>query len=288
MGRSLKIVSVLSVMLILIVTSVGRAASPSPQGEGVHYVVQADDWLSKLAEKYLGDSNLWPRIYASTNLKAGQNRNLSVIEHPDLIYPGQIIFIPAPISVASGIAAVPAPTAAPIPVTIGAPGPADSIALLCQDQHPALRPFCLEIPIAQVHFDPQEDTETFTCVSRAGLSNVPVDPNQPLYLVPNDGDFDLGGIVAMVKVEPGRSTLIPRWPNGRFDFSADFAETYELPVGEQLEISLGKAFELIKAGELIWTGRHGAPGKAGLFQINPVLRCDPQADFEIEIGPFNP
>ncbi|HXV97076.1 MAG TPA: hypothetical protein VEC93_01540, partial [Anaerolineae bacterium] len=52
--------------------------------------------------------------------------------------------------------------------------------------------------------------------------------------------------------------------------------------------ALAKAFELVKAGELIWTGEHGVPGKAGLFQTNPILRCDPQADFEIEIGPFKP
>ena len=80
--------------------------------------------------------------------------------------------------------------------------------------------------------------------------------------------------------------LIPRWRGSRFDFPADYAQQYQLPVGEQLELPLTKAFELIKAGELIWTGKHGAPGKAGLFQTNPPLTCDPQADFEIVIGPL--
>jgi hypothetical protein len=43
---------------------------------------------------------------------------------------------------------------------------------------------------------------------------------------------------------------------------------------------------LIRAGEIIWTGQHGVPGKAGLFQTVPPLTCDPQAEFEIVIGPF--
>jgi hypothetical protein len=105
-------------------------------------------------------------------------------------------------------------------------------------------------------------------------------------LVPNDGDFDLNGIVASMKVTPDKSTLIPRWPGSKFDFSADYAQQFKLPAGEQLEIPLTQAFELIRARELIWTGEHGKPGKAGLFQTNPPLTCDPQADFEIVIGPL--
>jgi hypothetical protein len=115
---------------------------------------------------------------------------------------------------------------------------------------------------------------------------VPYNLNPVNVLIPNDGDFDLRGIVAAFKVTPARTTLIPRWPGSKFDFPADYAQRYRLPVGEQLEIPLSKAFELIRAGELIWTGRHGEPGKAGLFQTNPPIRCDPQADFEIVIGPF--
>jgi hypothetical protein len=141
-------------------------------------------------------------------------------------------------------------------------------------------------PQARIHCGPYEEAEYFTCASRSGLSNVQLDPNAVTILVPNDGDFDLRGITASIKVAPDRASLIPRWPGSWFDFSAEYAERFKLPVGVQREIPLTKAFELIKGGELIWTGQHGVPGKAGLFQTDPPLTCDPPADFEIVIGPF--
>jgi hypothetical protein len=159
---------------------------------------------------------------------------------------------------------------------------------LCQTRHPAVQAFCAEIPIARIHFDPHEEMEFFTCASRSGLGSVQLNPTEVTILVPNDGDFDLRGITTSIKVTPDGAFLIPRWPKSKFDFSAEYAEKFKLPAGEQLQLSLAKAFELVKVGELVWTGQHGVPGKAGLFQTNPVLTCDPQAEFEIELGPFNP
>ena len=250
-----------------------QAASPPRQGEGREYVVQADDSLSQLAEKYFGDANLWPRIVEATNTRAAADPRLAVIDNPNVIYPGQIIFIPTV-----------SPT---LPGGVEPGGAGTSLGILCQDQHPAVQAFCSEIPIARIHFDPHEEAEFFTCASRSGLGSVQLDPNEVTLLVPNDGDFDLRGITASIKVTQDRASLIPRWPGSRFDFSAEYAEKFGLPVGEQLELPLSKAFELVKAGELIWTGKHGAPGKAGLFQTDPPLTCDPQADFEIVIGPSN-
>jgi LysM repeat protein len=251
-----------------------QAASPPGQGEGQEYVVQADDSLSQLAKKYLGEVNLWPQIVEATNARVATDPRVAVITNPNVIYPGQIIFIPT--------------TQLTLPEVVEPEGAESSLDGLCQDRHPAVQAFCSEIPIARIHFDPYEEEEFFTCASRSGLANVPLNPNEVTILVPNDGDFDLKGITASIKVTQNKATLIPRWPGSRFDFSAEYAEKFELPAGEQLEISLSQAFELIKAGELVWTGQHGVPGKAGLFQTNPVLTCDPQAEFEIEIGPFNP
>ncbi|MEW5961627.1 MAG: hypothetical protein AB1801_28245 [Chloroflexota bacterium] len=260
------------VVLVGVFTAVVQAAGPPGQGEGQEYVIQADDWLSKLAEKYLGDGTLWPQIVEATNTRAAADPRLAVIENPNVIHPGQLIFIP---------------TGSPTLLGGVEPGVAEaSLGRLCQDQHPAVQAFCSEIPIDRVHFDPHEEVEFFSCVSRSGLGSVPLEPDAVTILVPNDGDFDLRGIAASIKVTPDRASLIPRWPGSKFDFSADYAEKFKLPAGEQLEIPLARAFELIKAGELIWTGQHGAPGKAGLFQISPPLTCDPQADFEIIIGPF--
>lgn len=255
-------------------TSAVQAASPPRQGEGREYVVQVDDSLSQLAEKYFGNANLWPLIVEATNTRAAADSRLAVIDNPNVIQPGQIIFIPTI-----------GPTL-PEGVEPGETG--TGLGILCQDQHPAVQEFCSEIPIARIHFDPEEEAEFFTCASRSGLGSVQLDPNEVIVLVPNDGDFDLRGITASIKVTQDRASLIPRWSGSKFDFSAEYAEKFGLPAGEQFEIPLAKAFELVKAGELIWTGQHGVPGKAGLFQINPPLTCDPQADFEIVTGPFNP
>jgi LysM repeat protein len=274
MFKKALIIGMIVGMLGWLLTSGVQAASPPRQGEGQPYVVQADDSLSQLAEKYLGDANLWPRIVEATNTRAAADPRLAVIDNPNVIYPGQIVFIP---------------TVSPTLPGGVEPGEARiSLDILCQDQHPAVQAFCSEIPIARIHFDPYEEVEFFTCASRSGLGSVQLDPNEVTILVPNDGDFDLRGITASLKVTPDRASLIPRWPGSKFDFSAEYAQKFELPVGEQLEIPLSQAFELVKAGELIWTGQHGVPGKAGLFQTNPILTCDPQADFDIELGPFKP
>ena len=282
MFKKALIVGVLVVMLGWTSATEIHAASPPEQSEGWEYVVQTDDWLSKLAEKYLGDGNQWPRIVEATNTKAAVDARLITIKNPNVIFPGQIIFIPS--------------LGTPLPVKyeanvegVGVDGGSVeriSLGILCQDQHSTVRAFCSEIPIARIHFDPSENLEFFTCASRSGLEGVQIDPHAVTILVPNDGDFDLRGIVAAIKITPDSDTLIPRWPGSKFDFSAEYARKFKLPAGEQLEIPLASAFELIKAGELIWIGEHGVPGKAGLFQTNPPLTCDPQADFEIVIGPL--
>lgn len=271
------VIGVIVVMLGWMLATEVYAAGPPEQGEGQEYVVQTDDWLSKLAEKYLGDGNQWPRIVEATNTKAVVDARLITIKNPNIIFPGQIIFIPTlgmplPVKYEPGVEAV----------SVEKVG----LEILCQDQHSTVQAFCSEIPIARIHFDPSEELEFFTCAGRSGLESVQLDPNAVTVLVPNDGDFDLRGIVAAIKITPDNSTLIPRWPGSKFDFSAEYARKFKLPVGEQLEIPLASGFELIKAGELIWIGEHGEPGKAGLFQTNPPLTCDPQADFEIVIGPL--
>ncbi len=287
MDKKLLMMGTVVVLLGWLFTSVTQAAGPPGQEDGGEYVIQADDWLSKLADKYLGDGNLWPRIVEATNSRAEADPRLAIIKNPNVIYAGQIIFIPTTTSTLPRVVqpqAV-APQVVEPRVVVPAVG-GSNLTILCQDQHPAVQAFCAEIPIARIHFDPYEETEYFTCASRSGLASARLDPYGVTILVPNDGDFDLDGIVAAVKVAPGGSWLIPRWPGSRFDFSEEYAREFKLPVGEQREISLTKAFELIKADELIWTGEHGEPGKAGLFQTNPPLTCDPQADFEIVIGPF--
>jgi LysM repeat protein len=60
--------------------------SPGPSVPDRRYVVRPGDTLEDIARKVLGDPSRWPEIY---------NLNRPKIENPDLIYPGQVLQIPA-------------------------------------------------------------------------------------------------------------------------------------------------------------------------------------------------
>jgi hypothetical protein len=57
-------------------------------------IVQADDWLSKIAEKEYGDQSLYPAIALATNLKAATDPNYAVIDNHDIIEPGWKLCLP--------------------------------------------------------------------------------------------------------------------------------------------------------------------------------------------------
>ena len=54
MFKKVLMIGLIVVVLGWVFTSAVHAAGPPNQGEGREYVVQADDWLSQLADKYLG------------------------------------------------------------------------------------------------------------------------------------------------------------------------------------------------------------------------------------------
>ena len=63
------------------------APTPSPTGttgQSQTYVVVAGDSLSKIAKRFYGDGNKWPRIHEAN----------PQIKNPDLIHPGQKLTIP--------------------------------------------------------------------------------------------------------------------------------------------------------------------------------------------------
>ena len=91
-----KVLKSLLVALLLLTLGAGVASAAAPvfQGGGQEYVVQADDWLSKLAEKNYGDVFAWPIIWEATNAKAAEDDSFAVIENPNLIEVGQKLWIP--------------------------------------------------------------------------------------------------------------------------------------------------------------------------------------------------
>jgi hypothetical protein len=74
-------------------TASETSSSPS-QADGQAYVVQLDDWLSKLAAKFYGDMFTYPAIVEATNARAVQDDSFTVIDNPDLIEVGQKLWIP--------------------------------------------------------------------------------------------------------------------------------------------------------------------------------------------------
>lgn len=64
------------------------AAKPSKSPVYRYHTVVSGDWLSKLAQRYLGNMNRWPEIYRLNKAQIDRRGN------PDLIFPGQRFKIP--------------------------------------------------------------------------------------------------------------------------------------------------------------------------------------------------
>ena len=92
-----KTVSLIVLTGVLLVGALGVAQAAPPaqtEAEGQEYIVQADDWLSKLADKFYGDIFAYPSIVEATNAKAAEDDSFAVIDNPDLIEIGQKLWIP--------------------------------------------------------------------------------------------------------------------------------------------------------------------------------------------------
>ncbi len=83
---------VLLMIAIILVVPVTSSAAPLAQGED--YTVQADDWLSKLSDKFLGDVLAYPAITYYTNQKNAEDESYAKISDSDVIEVGQKIYIP--------------------------------------------------------------------------------------------------------------------------------------------------------------------------------------------------
>lgn len=100
--------SILIITLFLLALTASAALAQAPEGEA--YTVQADDWLSKIAEKEYGNVLAYPAIVEATNAKAAEDDSFAVIDNPDVIEVGQKLWIPAE---AEGVAMAEAAPAAP-------------------------------------------------------------------------------------------------------------------------------------------------------------------------------
>jgi multiple sugar transport system substrate-binding protein len=89
------LLSVLMVVSMLMAAVPVVSAAPPAQDKGQDYVVVKDDWLSKLADKYLGNALSYPAIVGVTNQKAATDSSYTKIANADQIEVGWKIYIPS-------------------------------------------------------------------------------------------------------------------------------------------------------------------------------------------------
>ena len=89
-----KALSVLVLVTLLFAALLGVASAAPPQQGGQEYTVQADDWLSKIAEKSFGDPLAYTAIFEATNAAAAAGGAYDVIADPNVIEVGQVVCIP--------------------------------------------------------------------------------------------------------------------------------------------------------------------------------------------------
>lgn len=90
-----KLIFPLAIIIMLGLQPLEMVAAPPLDEGGQVYVVQADDWLSKLADKFYGDPLAYLVIVEATNNKAAQDTSFAAINDPDFIEVGQKLFVPA-------------------------------------------------------------------------------------------------------------------------------------------------------------------------------------------------
>jgi len=89
-----KLVSLIMVVSVLAVFAPVALAVPSADA-GQEYTILAGDWLSKIADKYLGNPYSWPAIMAATNGKHLEDSSFAKIINADLIEPGWKVWVPS-------------------------------------------------------------------------------------------------------------------------------------------------------------------------------------------------
>ena len=81
----------LNISLLLSIMLLGQVPVIQAQAETVcqqDVIVQVDDWLSKLSEKFYGDVLAFPAIFEATNTKAQVDNSYAAIEDANVIEPG--------------------------------------------------------------------------------------------------------------------------------------------------------------------------------------------------------
>ena len=92
-----KFMVIMLVLVLLVPAATAVLAAPDHQAVTCEedYNVQADDWLSKLADKFYGDVLAYSAIFDATNAVAQSDDTYATIANPDLIEVGWKLCIPS-------------------------------------------------------------------------------------------------------------------------------------------------------------------------------------------------
>lgn len=84
--------AILAALVLYLVPTAALAQDVTCENDAI---VQADDWLSKLADKFYGDLLAYPAIVEATNQANASDDSYARIDNPDLIEPGWKLCIPS-------------------------------------------------------------------------------------------------------------------------------------------------------------------------------------------------
>ncbi len=83
-----------TIIIALMAFSFDTPSTQAQAPQGQEYIIQVDDWLSKLSDKFYGDIFAYTAIIEATNAKAAEDDNYAPITNPDVIEVGQKLWIP--------------------------------------------------------------------------------------------------------------------------------------------------------------------------------------------------
>jgi glucose/mannose transport system substrate-binding protein len=89
-----KVFMIMALLVLLVIVGPVATAGAVPPAQGEDYTVQADDWLSKLADKFYGDVNAYWAIMSATNNANAEDTSYAKIVNPDEIEVGSKLRIP--------------------------------------------------------------------------------------------------------------------------------------------------------------------------------------------------
>jgi putative spermidine/putrescine transport system substrate-binding protein len=119
MKKVLYAVSIMSLLALILALAPATLAQTEVVCDS-DVVVQADDWLSKLADKFYGDVLAYQAIADATNAKSAADSTYAKITNPDVIEPGWKLCIPPAASAQTAVGAQAEQTAAAMDELIAA------------------------------------------------------------------------------------------------------------------------------------------------------------------------